>query len=121
MPKLITAIDNKRVEIELGDRFIIGRSPQCDLVLDDTTVSRVHATLVLDWQTKRHFIHDGQLMPVKRSVNGLFVNAVRHKITLLKHGDLITVGRIELEYIVKENDETDPSKKTQSGLERTDD
>lgn len=121
MPKLITVIDTKRVEIELGDRFIIGRSPQCDLVLNDNTVSRIHATLILDWQSRRHIINDGQLTPQKRSANGVFVNAVRHKTTLLKHGDLIMIGVTELEYVCRIEDDTDPSKKTQSNVERNHD
>ena len=53
----------------LGDRTLIGRSPECDVFLDDVTVSRRHAELMREGE--RFVIRD------LGSLNGTFVNRRR--------------------------------------------
>jgi DNA-binding CsgD family transcriptional regulator len=68
----------------------IGRSPQCELRLDDARVSRLHATLFLDALGLR--IRD------EGSSNGVFVNGRRARgTTVLSPGDHVAVATDEFE------------------------
>ena len=71
---------------EVGnDRFIIGRSSQSDIVLDDQAVSRVHAVVTREKKgTYRLCDQD--------SVNGTYVNDQRISEHVLEDGDAIQVG-----------------------------
>ena len=67
-----------------GDKFILGRNPDCDIVIPMTSVSREHA-VILRIQG-RYYIED------KHSPNGTFVNNVAITArTLLKHNDHIRI------------------------------
>ncbi|HNS97025.1 MAG TPA: FHA domain-containing protein [Polyangiaceae bacterium] len=77
-------------EFVLDDgEYLLGRSPSCDIVVDDMLVSRVHA---------RISVTEG--MVVLRdagSTNGVYVNAARIDLpTPLRDGDRILVGTKEL-------------------------
>ena len=48
----------------IGDRALIGRSPECDVFLDDVTVSRRHAELVRDGER----VHDSRPRQPQRDV-----------------------------------------------------
>ena len=76
-----------RVGVGLED-LIIGRSPACDVVLDDPTVSLRHARIRL--QGTDLMIED------LHSANGTLVNGQRARFRRLRHGDAITVGNNEL-------------------------
>jgi FHA domain-containing protein/zinc ribbon protein len=80
--------------IPQGDRTTIGRSPDCDIFLDDVTVSRKHAVLV---QGDADFsIED------LGSLNGTFVNRRRiDSPTELESGDEVQVGKYRMSYISK--------------------
>jgi pSer/pThr/pTyr-binding forkhead associated (FHA) protein len=67
-----------------GDRFIMGRNPDCAIVIPVTSVSREHAQIVR--VNGKFFIED------KQSRNGTFVNsqAVTER-TALKHNDKIRI------------------------------
>jgi pSer/pThr/pTyr-binding forkhead associated (FHA) protein len=68
----------------------IGRSPRCDIRVENPSVSRHHATLFFDSLGLR--IRDEQ------SSNGLFVNGRRvHGTMVLKPGDRLSIGREECE------------------------
>jgi hypothetical protein len=70
----------------------IGRSQVADLQLDDPTVSRRHALVVLT--------SDGDLRALDdRSLNGLFVNGVRVDWATLGDGDELEIGRYRLHVI----------------------
>jgi hypothetical protein len=70
----------------------IGRSGSSDLRLDDATVSRRHALVVLTG--------DGDLRALDdRSLNGLFVNGVRVEWAPLGDGDELEIGRYRLHVI----------------------
>src|SRR2546421_4498790 len=67
-----------------GERTRIGRSPDCDIFLDDVTVSRDHAVLVEENGT---FTVEDQ-----GSLNGTFVNRKRIDRAPLQEGDELQVG-----------------------------
>ena len=71
----------------IGEKgLIIGRDPaQCDIVIMDPNVSRVHA-----WVT----VKKGEVVIIDRgSTNGTYVNQVKVENTNLKSGDSIQLGR----------------------------
>lgn len=74
-----------------GERMTIGRSPDCDIFLDDVTVSRLHA-LVLDRP-------DGVWVEDQQSLNGTFVNRTRVDESRLSDADEIRVGRYRLTFL----------------------
>src|SRR6266487_780997 len=71
-----------------GQRTLIGRSPDCDIFLDDVTVSRRHAVLVEN--QGRYSIEDFG------SLNGTFVNRRRVDTGELSDGDELQVGKYRL-------------------------
>jgi hypothetical protein len=74
----------------LGDAFTVGRSPQNDLFLDDVTVSRHHARVVVD--------ADGFLAEDMNSLNGTYVNRRRIERHQLADGDELQIGKFKLEF-----------------------
>lgn len=75
--------DDKRTVLS-GDPFVIGRSRDCDLVLDDPNVSRRHAEL--------RRADDGWEVRDLGSTNGIKLNGRRSRGGRLKPGDEITLG-----------------------------
>lgn len=75
---------------ELSDEITIGRAAGCQITLDDTYVSQLHA---------RVFRHDGQvLVEDLGSTNGTYLN--RAKVAspmMLNAGDLLQIGGVVLE------------------------
>jgi pSer/pThr/pTyr-binding forkhead associated (FHA) protein len=77
-----------------AERTTIGRSPDCDIFLDDVTVSRKHAVLVE--QNGDYVIED------HGSLNGTFVNRKRIEAgTRLESGDEVQIGKYRLSFITK--------------------
>ena len=77
-----------------GERTTIGRSPDCDIFLDDVTVSRKHAVLLE--QDGEYVIED------QGSLNGTFVNRKRIDAgTRLESGDELQIGKYRLSFITK--------------------
>ncbi len=73
----------KRYELT-GDSILIGRSPECNLVLEAGAVSRHHALITRDGSD--YYIED------LKSRNGTFVNGQRvHEPTLLRENDRIKI------------------------------
>jgi pSer/pThr/pTyr-binding forkhead associated (FHA) protein len=85
----------ERIEIVVEtDPLSIGRGPTADVSLDDPEVSRHHCALLLwedDWVLK-----DGG------SANGTWVNQKRISIAILRNGDIIRIGKTELEFRTEE-------------------
>jgi hypothetical protein len=77
----------------VGPRTMIGRSPDCDVFLDDVTVSRRHAEL-LDEQG-RFVIRD------LGSLNGTFVNRKRIESTALEDDDEVQIGKYRLTFLLR--------------------
>jgi len=74
-----------------GDRTLIGRSPECDVFLDDVTVSRKHAELIRDGET--FTISD------LGSLNGTFVNKKRIESAELENDDEVQIGKYRLTFL----------------------
>jgi pSer/pThr/pTyr-binding forkhead associated (FHA) protein len=110
---IVTRPDGSELTLLLDEECTIGRSECCNLVLRHKSVSRIHATLVLD-TSGRHVLHDGSLFPTRPSANGVFVNGSRRKAALLNHGDLISIADVQMVYLCNQ-DTTDESKQTYSG------
>ena len=74
-----------------GERTRIGRSPDCEIFLDDVTVSRNHAVLV-EQNGKFHVEDQG-------SLNGTFVNRRRIDNAPLGNGDELQIGKYRMTFI----------------------
>ena len=74
-----------------GERTTIGRSPDCDIFLDDVTVSRKHAVLT---QRDGEFVIEDQ-----GSLNGTFVNRERVETAELSDGDELQIGKYRLTFL----------------------
>jgi FHA domain/zinc-ribbon domain len=76
-----------------AERTLIGRSPDCDVFLDDVTVSRRHAELLR--QGDRTSIRD------LGSLNGTFVNRRRIETATLEDDDEVQIGKYRLTYLAR--------------------
>jgi ribosomal protein L40E len=74
-----------------GQRVTVGRSPDCEIFLDDVTVSRKHAALTKDG--------DGFTIQDEGSLNGTFVNKKRVEGAELEDGDEIQIGKYRLTFL----------------------
>ncbi len=74
-----------------GERTRIGRSPDCEIFLDDVTVSRHHAVLVE--RDGKFFVED------QGSLNGTFVNRRRIDNQELENGDELQIGKYRLTFV----------------------
>ncbi len=67
----------------------IGRNTDNDIVIPDVLASRHHATLVPN-------VNGGAEIRDNRSINGTFVNGSRVESAILREGDTVTIGNIDL-------------------------
>jgi pSer/pThr/pTyr-binding forkhead associated (FHA) protein len=74
-----------------GERTAIGRSPDCEIFLDDVTVSRQHALLVE--RDGAFYIQD------EGSLNGTFLNRHRIESAQVEDGDEIQIGKYRLTFL----------------------
>jgi pSer/pThr/pTyr-binding forkhead associated (FHA) protein len=72
-------------------RTRIGRSPDCEVFLDDVTVSRNHAVLVEE--DGAYTVED------QGSLNGTFVNRKRIDSAKLSNGDEVQIGKYRMTFI----------------------
>ena len=78
--------------LPLGEEPVhIGRGRTCDLHLDESSVSRRHAILLLR--------PSGARILDESSSNGTFVNGRRVQQADLSDGDVIVIGRVVLRYL----------------------
>jgi len=75
-----TGID---IELKKGD-LSVGRDPQCDIFLNDMTVSREHAVIEVR--------NDACIIKDLNSYNGVWVNDRMVETCALKSGDLLQIG-----------------------------
>ena len=73
------------------DSTTVGRSPDCDIFLDDVTVSRRHALV------KRS--NDQFLIEDQGSLNGTFLNRRRIESGGLEDGDEVQIGKYKLTFL----------------------
>jgi pSer/pThr/pTyr-binding forkhead associated (FHA) protein len=77
-------------DLELGaGSLLIGRLPECDVLLQDGLVSRMHARISVQ--------HDSVVVEDLHSTNGVYVNGLRvgHS-TVLREGDRVLIGTTEI-------------------------
>ena len=67
---------------------VIGRAAACDIVINDTSVSRRHAQLAL--------VNGGCVVTDLRSRNGTYVNGDQIEKAELHHGDKLMLGEVQL-------------------------
>ena len=96
----------KKIETEKPE-IIIGRSPSADIQIDNLAVSKYHARLIK--QKDQYTVED------LSSTNGTFLNDEKITSTILKHNDIVTVGKHTL--VIYYNEET--TKPTQDFGDRT--
>jgi len=83
---------------DVGERFFIdrptlaiGRGPECDIFLNDFTVSRSHA--VLEMAGTEVSVRD------VGSLNGTYVNGVRVDKAQLSGGDVLQIGKFQMMFM----------------------
>jgi hypothetical protein len=76
-----------------GGETTIGRSPDCDIFLDDVTVSRRHAVIT---EQNGHFVIEDQ-----GSLNGTFLNRHRIEQAPLSDDDELQVGKYRLVFLAR--------------------
>ena len=88
--RVIEPADHKGQTYELADELTVGRAGGCQITLDDTYVSQLHA---------RVFRRDGQLyVEDLGSTNGTYLN--RRKVTApiaIRKGDRLQIGKTVME------------------------
>ena len=92
MPKLVV-VEKKKVVSEWsieGEETVIGRDPDCQVTLDNPSVSRRHAKVV--------GMYDGFIIEDLDSTNGVVLNGRRVRKHMLADGDCVYIGSIELRF-----------------------
>jgi len=90
---LVRAQDGHEVVHVLGRKTTIGRTPDNDLQIDASFVSRHHAVLLI--QGQQTVIED------LNSTNGVFVNGQRVSRELLNDGDQVMIGKAKFRFAVR--------------------
>ncbi|MBI3183409.1 MAG: FHA domain-containing protein [Myxococcales bacterium] len=100
---MLTAFDDLSVAtlppLRPEDRLTVGRLPDCDLVLDDPSVSKRHA--VLHWYQERKVATVQDL----GSTNGTFIGAAQlidQRRMPLNDGDVVGFGDVQFVYFLAE-------------------
>jgi hypothetical protein len=87
------------IELEHGQSKTVGRGRQADVMIDDASLSRLHARVVVDAEGRITIDDLG-------STNGIYVNGSEQLSSDLMLGDTVRFGRVE--YLVASKDETRP-------------
>jgi len=85
--KAVSFLVFNKQKLNIVDKMTIGRSPDCNIVIDNKLVSREHAFI--------QKIKDDYFLKDNNSTNGTFLNGSRipsDKFIRLNSGDKITVG-----------------------------
>lgn len=88
--KVVEPVSDRGLVYELGDELTLGRAAGCQITLEDTYVSQLHA---------RVFRRDGELyVEDLGSTNGTFVNRAKVSAPVaVRRGDRLQVGQTVLE------------------------
>ncbi len=89
-----------RKRFSLGERTDVGRSPECDVVIADASISRRHASIA--------FRDGGYVIYDLQSKFGTYVNDKPVKEAPLKHGDRVRLGNIVLDFENLGDEEVEP-------------
>jgi pSer/pThr/pTyr-binding forkhead associated (FHA) protein len=93
MPEMILSVDGIVIkEVELTkDRTTLGRRPYNDIVIDDLAVSGEHAVFQMT--------PTGVYLEDLHSTNGSYVNGKAIQKQLLRHGDVLEVGKCQIKFV----------------------
>lgn len=93
MAKLVLSLDGDVLGYHFLEkaRFGIGRKPHNELQIDDSSVSKEHATILT--------VGNDQILEDLGSTNGTLVNGNKIKKHILQNNDVIDIGRYQLRYI----------------------
>ena len=109
-PYLRRLFDGQTLELKAGNS-IIGRSEDCDLVLDEPGLSRKHARITVD-EAQITLFDLG-------SLNGTLVNGSEAQSKLsLQHGDIIIFDEIEYELLIPDDLTDDTAEKKVSTAQK---
>ncbi len=111
-----------RIELKFKDQLLkeipldkglitVGRSPECDIHIDNPAVSGFHAKIYRE--SGRFFIED------TNSTNGTFINGNRVLKAALIMGDDISIGKHTLNFILEGEDTVDEKSKGEHPLDQT--
>ena len=93
MPRVIVSVEGVVIkEVPLTkDRTTLGRRPYNDIVIDNLAVSGEHA--LFERTGAEVYLED------LRSTNGSYINGKAVKKQLLKHGDVVELGKYRIEFV----------------------
>ena len=100
MPKLVHTCDGTflgECELEEGS-WLIGRRPDCDIRVDDSTVSGKHAVITVNPSAYMEGLLDVHIED-QNSTNGTIVNGKKIKRHMMKHGEVVHIGSHEFTLI----------------------
>jgi len=95
MSKLILSFEGTMLKtVDLNkERITIGRRPDNDIQVDNLAVSGLHATVTT--------VLNDSVIEDQNSTNGTLINGELTQKHLLKHGDIIEIGKHTLRYVVE--------------------
>lgn len=97
---------NKMLEMQSGKRFSIGRTKENDVAIDETSVSKMHASLLLN--------SNGELIVADTgSTNGTFINGERiayGKANVISADDALRFGTVDVKLeVIERRERTAPA------------
>ncbi len=100
MAKLVMSVDGVVMrEFDLEHKiYKIGRKPTNDIQIDDITISGDHAEIEVTPNLYLDHLSDVYVAD-KGSTNGTLVNGKKIKKQILRHGDVVQVGRHEFKFL----------------------
>lgn len=81
-----------KLPVGVDREWSLGRSQLCDVVLEDPTVSNLHA--VIRWENGYWEIQDN------RSTNGVSINGKKVLRTIFQNGDMLAIGNVKMVFRV---------------------
>ena len=94
----------KRLEMQSGKRFSVGRTKENDVAIDETSVSKMHASLLLN--------SDGELVVADTgSTNGTFINGERiayGKANVISADDTLKFGTVDVKLEIIDKQQVQP-------------
>lgn len=100
--------------LQESDELVVGRLPDCDLVIDHKSVSKRHAMLRWDEKSRRCSVKD------LGSTNGTFLNdsMIARRETPLRDGDIVSFGEVQFWFLLTATLHTKLAKPTFGGSRR---
>jgi len=80
-----------------GTKTLIGRRVECDITIDDISVSGEHAAIEVEDSVEYEGEHNYYVRDLG-STNGSFVNDAEAKRQRLKHNDIIRIGWVNFKF-----------------------